>query len=98
MARAGGRAQVHANLYCAGLRGISSLRDGPAFSPLSPFNWPVESCESLGGGHDVLVEAEEVVRIVLLFELAQPLVVSAVGGAHGGRPVVAEIVDVSVGS
>src|SRR3712207_4722592 len=61
-------------------RGLGARRrGGPGATPRSG---TVLSTPSSGGGLDVLVESEEVGRVVLALQGRQPLVVSAVGVPH----------------
>ncbi len=64
----------------------------PPLASASPARGPVN--ERSGRRLDVRVEAEEVVRVVLLLQGGQPLVVGAVGGRNALLIILAEIVHV----
>src|SRR5947209_3159156 len=65
------------------LRGLRKPGPGQAW----PWRWS-------GRRLDVRIEAEEIVRVVLLFQRGQPLIVGAVGGGHALLVILAEIVDI----
>src|ERR1700722_17996127 len=96
MAAEGCRATVGAHLSRAHKRGIQSVsfRSAVPFPP--GFDWFVAPGHELRGGQDVLVDLEEAVGIVLLVESREPPVVYRVRSANCRRPLIAEIVYVSI--
>src|SRR5438477_11091922 len=64
----------------------------PPPASASPARGPVK--KQSGGRLDVRIEAEEIVRVELLFQRRQSLVVGAVGGGHALLVILAEIIDI----
>ena len=90
--------EVDSNLH-RGLDGrFRAPPNGPTLSRIPGLDRPVALGAQLVDWQDVLIEAEEIVGIVLLFEASQLRVVSPVGGFDCRWSLIPKVVDVGIGS